>query len=96
MFTIFICIDEHDYISEFNDCRRLLIVDADQNRLVDMFDNPLKILDDLIEKYDPTVLFISSINEENRILVEEWGVKVFVVNKVNYNDLLNEIYGFRV
>ncbi|GEM_PF-1798414 len=100
MVNIFICLNKDERITSLNRCTSILVVDVDEKKIVD----EIKVegiidpdfLDDYFDKYDPHILFTCNINEELALSIEEYGVHVYIVKNMKYNDLLDEIYGFRV
>ncbi|MET1159657.1 MAG: hypothetical protein ABWW65_01725 [Thermoprotei archaeon] len=102
VFTLF-CTNGKRYTSDLGNCRELLVIDVDSKTIADKISidkndktTILYIIEDLVEKYDPYVLFICGISEEELLYIEESGIKVYVTKCVQINKLLEDIYGFRV
>jgi len=98
--NIFICVDDQR-IAELSRCKEIIVVDVDDKTIVDRFQNPvqsemLDVLEDLLDKYDPIIFFTCGVDEENAYLLEENGVHVYIDKCIEYNNVLEKIYGFKV
>ena len=94
------CLNSKGLITSLDRCSSILVVDVDEKKVVDKISvngvHDPEVLGDYFDKYDPHVFFTCGANEELLVGVEEYGVHVYIVRSVNYNDLLDEFYGFRV
>jgi len=100
MFNILICVDNEGYIAPPHDCRRVLVIDIDEQRVVDRVEVEPGQLPGLIEfldeKYDLQALLTCEPIGDSTVLYDT-GVYVHVVrDRKHFNNILDEIYGFTV
>ena len=101
MVNVFFCVDDSNHIVNLHRCKWFLIVDVDTKQIVDRvkvgFDlNDPELFGDLFEEYDPHILFTCGVNEDLMLGIEEFGVHIYIVKCIDFNDVLDEMYGFRV
>lgn len=93
---IIITINDKGYIVPIDKASRIAIYDADKHIIIEEVNNPYRngfwVLEELFDKYDPTVLITSEISEELAYDIEENGVKIYTVESRKINDVLYEIF----
>ncbi len=76
----------------FDEAEELIFIDLDTGERHTVSKPPsANSLEDLMENYDPAVLFCREIPSELKWLIEEFGVKVISNAAGNVNEFLNKI-----
>lgn len=103
MSNIFICVNKEKRITSLYQCSSIIVVDTANKKIVEEISihnirdiHDLEILGKYFDIHDPYILFTCNSNEEMMLGIEEYGVHVYIVKCIHYNDLLNEFYGFKV
>ncbi len=100
MVYIFMTVDRNNYLTTLENSSKIIVIDVDGKKLIDHFDNPIILgvegFEEFFEKYDPYILITLNADEENILGIEEYGVHVYFYKSMYFNDILDELYGFRV
>lgn len=81
-------------VSGFEEADKLLVYNAEKGVVEKNLEKPadISLLEEMVEEYDPWLLFTSSISEDNSDVIEEIGVKVIVTRARSIEELIDEYF----
>ncbi len=96
MYVIGFLVKGNGLVATVRDAESLVLIDLDngsEKKIVLSGAPSLYRLAQLIEDNDVAVLFVSSIVDEERLFLEEPGVKIYVVGNRDVGTVLSEVVG---
>ncbi|MEM1627963.1 MAG: dinitrogenase iron-molybdenum cofactor biosynthesis protein [Desulfurococcaceae archaeon] len=82
-------------VVDFNSAKDIVLYDVVENKIVKRIEKPenLDYLEELIEQYDPWLLFTLSIDPELYGYIEETGIKIIIVaDKKTVEELIKDYF----
>lgn len=84
-----------DVLSGLEEADELLLYNMDtheKTRIENPYRGGINRLEEFFEEMDPSIMYVSGIGEELKLLVEENGVKVIVHPRTLVKDLIQELF----
>ncbi len=94
-YTVFI-LKKGDNVGSLKDSKEILVLNIDngESTIIDnkYSDKGIDFLEELFDEYDPSLIFISNIDDETRFNIEENGVKVIETGHRDIRGLREELF----
>ncbi len=84
-----------DALASLEEAEELLLYNMDTGeatRIRNPYKRGVNMLEEFFEDMDPSIMYVSSMGEELRFLVEENGVKVIIHPRISVKDLISELF----
>ncbi len=84
-----------DVLASLEEAEELLLYNMDTGeatRIQNPYRKGVNMLEEFFEDMDPSIMYVSSMGEELRLLVEENGVKVIIHPRISVKDLISELF----
>lgn len=93
MNTLLASIDTDGEIVGYDEADYIVVFEMETRKLVKRFQpNQMNVFEEIMDASDSCILVTSRISDEKLVEIEEYGVKVIVVDKKSLREFLDEVF----